>query len=148
MQSRSLSDPPLSDIETKNKMAWIWTTLEPNEFVVQVFLFALGARSGISWRGFCLKFSQKAIRRYQRQLLPFRQKFKRNSFDRIYALTCLWLFFKRFIKGRFITWHFGYRIRQWWWSRNLSRFDEASIKGKFLIGWDYHQPTYLYLSYP
>ena len=28
IQSRSMSDPPLSDIEYKNKMAWIWTTLK------------------------------------------------------------------------------------------------------------------------
>ena len=27
IQSRSLSDPPLSDIDFKNKMAWDWTTL-------------------------------------------------------------------------------------------------------------------------
>ena len=25
--SRSMSDPPLSDIYFKNKMAWVWTTL-------------------------------------------------------------------------------------------------------------------------
>ena len=25
--SRSMSDPPLSDIDFKNKMAWVWTTL-------------------------------------------------------------------------------------------------------------------------
>ena len=29
IQSRSMSDPPLSDIDFKNKMAWIWTT--PND---------------------------------------------------------------------------------------------------------------------
>ena len=28
MQSRSMSDPPLSDIDFKNKMAWVWTTLK------------------------------------------------------------------------------------------------------------------------
>ena len=27
IQSRSMSDPPLSDIGFKNKMAWVWTTL-------------------------------------------------------------------------------------------------------------------------
>ena len=42
IQSRSLSDPPLSDIDFKNKMAWVWTTLKVNisyllalEFLVQ-----------------------------------------------------------------------------------------------------------------
>ena len=27
IHSRSISDPPLSDIDFKNKMAWVWTTL-------------------------------------------------------------------------------------------------------------------------
>ena len=27
IQSRSMSDPLLSDIDFKNKMAWVWTTL-------------------------------------------------------------------------------------------------------------------------
>ena len=27
IQSRSMSDPPLSDIDFLNKMAWVWTTL-------------------------------------------------------------------------------------------------------------------------
>jgi len=28
MQSRSISDPPLSDIDLKNKMTWVWTSLK------------------------------------------------------------------------------------------------------------------------
>ena len=28
IQSRSMPDPPLSDIDFKNKMAWLWTTLK------------------------------------------------------------------------------------------------------------------------
>ena len=28
IQSRSMSDPPLSDIDIKHKMAWVWTTLK------------------------------------------------------------------------------------------------------------------------
>ena len=28
IQSRAKSDPPLSDIDSKNKMAWVWTTLK------------------------------------------------------------------------------------------------------------------------
>ena len=28
IQSRSMSDPTLSDIDFKNKMAWVWTTLK------------------------------------------------------------------------------------------------------------------------
>ena len=27
IQSRSLSDPPLSEIDFKNKIAWVWTNL-------------------------------------------------------------------------------------------------------------------------
>ena len=27
MQSRSMPNPPLSDIDLKNEMAWVWTTL-------------------------------------------------------------------------------------------------------------------------
>ena len=32
IQSRSMPDPPLSDIDFKNKMAWVWTTLETDHF--------------------------------------------------------------------------------------------------------------------
>ena len=32
IQSRSMSDPPLSDIDFKNKMAWVWTTLKRTTF--------------------------------------------------------------------------------------------------------------------
>ena len=32
IQSRSLSDSPLSEIESKNKMVWVWTTLETDRF--------------------------------------------------------------------------------------------------------------------
>ena len=28
IQSRSMSDPTLSDIDFKNKMAWVWTILK------------------------------------------------------------------------------------------------------------------------
>ena len=28
IQSRSMSDPPFLDIDFKNKMAWVWTTLK------------------------------------------------------------------------------------------------------------------------
>ena len=28
IQSRSMSDPTFSDIDFKNKMAWVWTTLK------------------------------------------------------------------------------------------------------------------------
>ena len=28
-----MSDPPLSDIDFKNKMAWVWTTLEPDHIL-------------------------------------------------------------------------------------------------------------------
>ena len=28
IQSRSMSDPSFSDIDFKNKMAWVWTTLK------------------------------------------------------------------------------------------------------------------------
>ena len=28
IQSRSMSDPPLSEIDFKNKIAWVWTTLK------------------------------------------------------------------------------------------------------------------------
>ena len=30
--SRSMSDPTLSDIDFKNKMAWVWTTLKIDPF--------------------------------------------------------------------------------------------------------------------
>ena len=32
IQSRSMSDSPLSDIDLKNKMVWVWTTLETDRF--------------------------------------------------------------------------------------------------------------------
>ena len=32
IQARSMSDPPLSDIDFKNKMAWVWTTLKRTTF--------------------------------------------------------------------------------------------------------------------
>ena len=32
IQSRSMSDPALSDIDFKNKMALVWTTLKKNRF--------------------------------------------------------------------------------------------------------------------
>ena len=38
IQSRSMSDPTLSDIDFKNKMAWVWTTLKtkfPKFFGIQ-----------------------------------------------------------------------------------------------------------------
>ena len=55
-KSRSMSDPTLSDIDSKNKMAWVWTTLkisfsleinrpikkdEPDEFLEQAASTAL-----------------------------------------------------------------------------------------------------------
>ena len=33
IESRSLSDPPRSDIDFKNKMAWNWTTLNKNHTI-------------------------------------------------------------------------------------------------------------------
>ena len=43
IQNRSMSDPPLSDIYFKNKMAWVWTTLndlqEPLDWTVREFHF-------------------------------------------------------------------------------------------------------------
>jgi len=40
IQSRSMSDPPLSDIGFKNKMAWDWTILKgspcPSHFILQI----------------------------------------------------------------------------------------------------------------
>ena len=32
IQARSMSDPPLSDIDFKNKMTWVWTTLKRTTF--------------------------------------------------------------------------------------------------------------------
>ena len=32
IQSRSMSDPPLSEFDFKNKMAWVWTTLKYDFF--------------------------------------------------------------------------------------------------------------------
>jgi len=31
IQNLSRSDPPLSDIDIKNKMAWVWTTLKKTQ---------------------------------------------------------------------------------------------------------------------
>ena len=30
IQSRSMSDPTLSDNDFKNRMTWVWTTLKPS----------------------------------------------------------------------------------------------------------------------
>ena len=34
--SRSMSDPPLSDIDFKNKMDWVWTTLKLFQFAISI----------------------------------------------------------------------------------------------------------------
>ena len=36
IQSRSLSDSPRSDIDFKNKMAWVWTTLKYVGIIVEL----------------------------------------------------------------------------------------------------------------
>ena len=36
-KSRCISDPTLSDIDSKNKMAWVWTTLNIFHFYYQTF---------------------------------------------------------------------------------------------------------------
>ena len=57
-QSRCMSDPNLSDIDFKNKMTWVWTTLKNENFEFSRNLY-LGA---ISW-----KFSNF----YKMRLVPF-----------------------------------------------------------------------------
>jgi len=37
IQSRSVSDPALSDIGFKNKMAWVWTTLKLRYPLIALF---------------------------------------------------------------------------------------------------------------
>ena len=37
IQSRSMSDPPLSDFNLKNKMTWAWTTLNANWWRVRIW---------------------------------------------------------------------------------------------------------------
>ena len=47
IQSRSISDPPLSDIDFKIKIAWVWTTLKMRcVFLVVVVLIPLHAEFG------------------------------------------------------------------------------------------------------
>ena len=36
IQSRSMSDPTLSDIDFKNRMAWVWTTLKPYQIITSI----------------------------------------------------------------------------------------------------------------
>ena len=40
IQSRSMSDPPLFDIDFKNKIAWVWTTINSyaSNWVKVIFL--------------------------------------------------------------------------------------------------------------
>ena len=33
IQSRSMSEPPLSDIDFKNEVTWVWTTLKLNIYL-------------------------------------------------------------------------------------------------------------------
>ena len=41
IQSRSVSDPSLSDIDFKNEMAWIWTAFKnPLYFVIEIGVFS------------------------------------------------------------------------------------------------------------
>ena len=36
IQSRSMSDPTLSDIDYENKMAWVWTTLKTQQMLKEM----------------------------------------------------------------------------------------------------------------
>ena len=64
IQSRSTSDPTLSDIDFKNEMTWVWTTLK------------------LPWNS-----AKEAVRQNLLDKMPFRLNFKRNSFGWRCSLT-------------------------------------------------------------